>query len=149
MELPATESIVRLLGDKMDYNANAIDKSDIYVEQRRKQATKDLKQALEDGFWKEIEEKLWEALLLFQGFTFKTAKNLEFHYIIKGNEIFFDRKEKSVTRATANLALKKAMELKKSGIQITGPKKLGCFGASYLYPVFIRIGVIDLPVSLC
>jgi hypothetical protein len=124
MELPATESIVRLLGDKMDYNANAIDKSDIYVEQRRKQATKDLKQALEDGFWKEIEEKLWEALLLFQGFTFKTAKNLEFHYIIKGNEIFFDRKEKSVTRATANLALKKAMELKKSGIQITGPKKL-------------------------
>ena len=25
---------------------------------------------------------------------------------------------------------------------VAGPKKLGTFGASYLYPVFVRIGVI-------
>jgi hypothetical protein len=44
--------------------------------------------------------------------------------------------------ATVNLAFKEAIELQENGIKITGPKKLGCFGASYLYPVFIRIGVI-------
>ena len=28
------------------------------------------------------------------------------------------------------------------GENATGPKKLGVFGASYLYPVFVRLGVI-------
>ena len=52
-------------------------------------------------------------------------------------------KEKSVTRATANIALENAVKLQKEGFVITGPKMLRCFGASYLYPVFIRIGVIQ------
>ena len=26
---------------------------------------------------------------------------------------------------------------------ISGPKKLGVFGASYLYPMFLRFGLID------
>lgn len=71
------------------------------------------------------------------------AERLRFYYVIKGNEIFFSRKGKSVTRATANIALETAVKLQKEGFVITGPKKLRCFGASYLYPVFIRIGVIQ------
>lgn len=67
-----------------------------------------------------------------------------YYYTIKGNEMFFTRKEKSVTRATVNIALQTAIKLQKDGIQITGPKMLGCFGASYLYPIFIRIGVISI-----
>jgi hypothetical protein len=109
----------------------------------RKQVVEALKKALETGTHEEIEDVLWETLTLFQEYPFCTAKDLRFSYIIKGNEIFFTRKEKSVTRATVDMALKKAMELQNNGIIITGPKKLGCFGASYLYPVFIRIGVID------
>ena len=31
------------------------------------------------------------------------------------------------------------------GLPITGPKKLGCYGASNLYPVFQRLGVIPAP----
>ena len=73
----------------------------------------------------------------------RTAKGLRFHYSIKGNEIYFSRKEKSVTRATANIALEKTVELQRKGVVITGPKMLRCFGASYLYPIFIRIGVIQ------
>lgn len=41
-----------------------------------------------------------------------------------------DRKEKSITRATVELAYRRAVEL---GENATGPKKLGVFGASYLY----------------
>ena len=37
-------------------------------------------------------------------------------------------------------AFQKALEL---GEKATGPKKLGVFGASYLYPVFVRLGVIN------
>lgn len=90
-----------------------------------------------------VSEILWETLLLFEGYPFITAKGLRYYYTIKGNEVFFTRKEKSVTRATANMAFQTALKLQENGIQITGPKMLGCFGASYLYPIFKRIGVIS------
>lgn len=84
-------------------------------------------------------ENLWAAMAEFEAYPFQTAKGLEFTYRIKGNEMFVDRKDKSITRATVNVAFQKALELRRV---VTGPKKLGCFGASYLYPVFIQIGVI-------
>ena len=68
-----------------------------------------------------MEEILWDALLLYQSYPFKTAKGLKFTYCIKGNEIFVDRKEKSITRATVNMALKNTLEAEDA---ITGPKKL-------------------------
>lgn len=86
------------------------------------------------------EDNLWAALLLFQEYPFYTAKGLKFTYTIRGNEIFFDRKKKSITRATVDLAFQKTIELHR---KVTGPKKLSCFGASYLFPVFIRFGVIE------
>lgn len=85
------------------------------------------------------ENALWSTLVAMQGQPFKTAKGLDFTYTIKGNELFVDRKSKSITRATVMLTYKKTMEL--GGI-VTGPKKLGTFGASYLYPIFMEIGLI-------
>ena len=106
---------------------------DSNIEECRKKALDRLAQDL-------TEENLWRVLELFAGESFKTAKGLEYTYFIKGNEIFFSRKEKSITRSTTNIAFKKALEL--NGI-VKGPKKLGVFGASYIYPIFIRIGVIN------
>lgn len=91
----------------------------------------------------EVSQTLWDTLILFEGYPFVTAKGLRYYYTIKGNEVFFTRKEKSVTRATVNIALQTAIDLQKGGTKITGPKMLGCFGASYLYPIFKRIGVIS------
>ncbi len=108
----------------------------------RKSAVRQLALALDDGNLPHIDEKLWNALVAFEGYPFKTAKGLRYYYTMKGNEIFFSRKEKSVTRASVSIALEKAMELQKTGTRITGPKMLRCFGASYLYPVFQRLGVI-------
>lgn len=87
----------------------------------------------------EQEAALWKLLLYLQGCVFLTAKGLKFTYKIKGGEMFVNRKSKSITQATVFMALHKAMEL--GGIA-AGPKKLGTFGASYLYPIFLRIGVI-------
>lgn len=84
-------------------------------------------------------DRLWEVMGLFEEHPFYTMRNLEFTYIIKGNEMFVNRKEKSITKATVGITLRKALEL--GGI-VSGPKKLGTFGASYLYPIFLYLGII-------
>ena len=89
-----------------------------------------------------LEEVLWDSLVLLDGKSFETAKHLDYSYSIKGYEIFVSRKDKSITRSTVNLSLWNAMELQKSGLPVSGPKKLKTFGASYLYPIFMELGVI-------
>jgi hypothetical protein len=82
-------------------------------------------------------EFLWDAMVAFAGYPFQTyPKGLKFKYEVKGNEIFVNRKKKSITRATVVLAYQnmRKMEIKRA-------KELVTFGASYLYPVFIRLGV--------
>ena len=95
------------------------------------------------------EKYLWEALYLFANYPFQTAKGLKYSYTIKtgrdgeySGEIVFDWKTKSITRATINLAYEKALEIQEKEGYVSGPKKLGVFGASYIYPIFIRLGVI-------
>ena len=85
------------------------------------------------------EDTLWSMLIYLQGCVFLTAKGLKFTYKIKGGEMFVNRKSKSITQATVFMAFRKAMEL---GGTVAEPKKLGTFGASYLYPIFVRLGVI-------
>lgn len=84
-------------------------------------------------------ENLWEAIILFEGYPFRTSKGLKFTYMVHGGEMKISRKERTVTRSSVEIAYKRALE---GGV--TGPKKLGVFGASYLYPVFVRLGVIGL-----
>ena len=124
-----------------------LDNTTKYVEhlrrcRRRKALTHKLKTSISAFDTEHTKDILWETLTAFAEYPFKTAKGLSFTYTVKGNELFFSRKEKSVTRASVNMAFDTAVRLRKEGTKITGPKMLGCFGASYIYPVFIRIGVI-------
>ena len=65
-------------------------------------------------------------------------EGLKFSYKIHGGEMIVDRKAKSITKSSIILAFQKA---RKMGV-VKGPKALGnVFGASYLYPVFLRFGV--------
>ncbi len=46
-------------------------------------------------------ELLWDAMVAFAGYPFQTyPKGLKFKYEVKGNEIFVNRKKKSITKAT-------------------------------------------------
>ena len=120
----------------------------VYVSREREvliaEAVAKLKSDIHEECFEKVEQQLWKTLCLLEDTSFQTAKGLNYFYKIKGNEIFFSRKEKSVTRASVSMALKKALELQKEGIIIKGPKMLKIFGASYIYPVFIKIGVIDI-----
>lgn len=110
---------------------------------------------------------LWKAIIAFQSYPFHTSgrgsrEGVKFTYEVSklttgggrryagetvecyGNEMWITtlpdkvRKEKSISRSTVDLALKNAREK-----EIKGPKALGIPGAgSYLYPMFVRFGVI-------
>ncbi len=84
-------------------------------------------------------DTLWQKIEKEQGKAFYTAKGLEFTYAVRGYELFVDRKKKSLTKATVEMAYNRAKEL---DFIVTGPKKLGVFGASYIYPVFLKLGII-------
>ena len=87
------------------------------------------------------ENEFWERFVACVGREFATMRGLRFTFQVRGNEVFFDRKEKSVTRATVICGYRKARELLDSNGRITSPKQLGVFGASYLLPVLTWLGV--------
>ena len=89
----------------------------------------------------DVDEYLWDAIVAFVDYLFKTETGLSMKYTIEGGEIFFNRKEKSVTRATVMRAFQQARQIQKTEGCVSGTKKLGTFDASYLYSVFLRIGV--------
>ncbi len=94
------------------------------------------------------DDLIWNTLLEHEGQIFHTARGLEYSYHAKSNrfgeqlgELVIDRKEKTITRSTVLMAYQKAMEIQQSEGKVTGPKKLGVFGASYLYPIFLELGI--------
>lgn len=87
-----------------------------------------------------VEKYLWSTIEIFSGYSFTTVKGLRFRYAVNGNEIQINRKKKSITRSSVKVALKVTLEEKGN---ISGPKKLEVFGASYLYSMFLRFGLID------
>ena len=89
----------------------------------------------------DAEECLWDAIVAYAGYRFLTEKGLPLKYTVEGGEVFFNRKEKSVTKSSVMMAFKQARRIQEAEGCVSGPKKLGTFGASYLYPVFLRIGV--------
>ena len=102
---------------------------------------------------------LWRCVVIFQNYPFQTSGRngkgaVEFTYTVSkggrggrhyegesvdgwGNEIWVGiggvKKEKSISRSSVDLAFQKYLEK-----DITGPKQLGVFGASYLLPLFQR-----------
>ena len=109
---------------------------------------------LEKGEWEDI---LWDTFILFQGYPFFTSgrregQGLPFSFYVKigkngdyVREIIFSRREKSktITKSTVHKALMNALEVQKNESCVKGPKRLGTFGASYLYPIFIEFGLIS------
>lgn len=103
---------------------------------------------------------LWNAVVLFQRYTFSTSgrgsrEGVKFKYSVPvdpgksgkqyagesipgyGNEIKIEGREKSIPRSSVDYALKIALEN-----EVSGPKQLKVFGASYLFAIFKRFGLV-------
>ena len=89
----------------------------------------------------DAEQYLWEAIEAYADYSFRTEKGLSMKYTVKGGEIYFDCGEKSVTRSSVMEAFHRARQLQHEKGFVSGPKELKTFGASCLYPVFLRLGI--------
>ena len=133
---------------------------------RRYRATKKLKVAVDTGSIEKISAALWRCVIVFEGYPFSTSgrgsrSGVEYTYQVSrrgsvggrhyagdsvqgyGNELWVvidgEKKEKSISRSTVELGFQKYLELLKTEGAVSGPKKLGVFGASYLLPLFQRV----------
>ena len=97
-----------------------------------------------ENIFSELDQMLWDVLLKHENFAFTTTRELKFKYTIKGGELFVNRKEnsKSLTKSSIFMAFHNAIRLQYQDGFVKGPKKLGTFGASYLYAIFIKFGII-------
>ena len=95
------------------------------------------------------EDNLWQAVIVFQEYPFRTATGLPFCYKIKigkdgeyNRELLIDRREKSKTLSWSNVKLAFENSRLLTGI-IEKPKALGDIrGVSYIYPILWRFGLI-------
>lgn len=99
-------------------------------------------------------EALWNCLVAFQRYPFRTVSGLQFSYTIRigksgelTKELWIDRKEsKSLTWSSIILAYNNAIKIKD---EVGRPKALGDIrGVSYLYPIFWRFGLIRVPEKM-
>lgn len=152
--LPYEKIIYKLDEAGGDVSVNA-DRVRLY--KKRKKAVEKLRTAVANGGnirnAANVHKILWEAVVAFENYPLKTTSGLDFSYTFKtnrlgekGNEIRVSRKEKTITRSTVEMAFDKVMEKRQSGelpVRMSSPKELGVFGASYIYPLFIRFGLIE------
>ena len=98
-----------------------------------------------------LEENLWQAVIAFQEYPFKTATGLPFRYKLKvgkNRELLIDRREKSKSLAWSSVVL--AFEnSKRVSEEVKKPKALGDIrGVSYIYPILWRFGLIRVPEAI-
>lgn len=86
-------------------------------------------------------EVLWDAIKVFSGYFFETADGERFCYSVSGDEILVLKSRESITRVDVNIALEEILESKGEASSL---QKLKAHGARYLYPVFLRFGLIRL-----
>ena len=99
------------------------------------------------------DENLWNAVVAFQDVQFYTVSGLPFKYELKvgrdgsyNKELIVNRREgsKSIVWSSVILAFRKALDM--TGAEVPKPKALGDIrGISYIYPVFYRFGIIEVP----
>ena len=134
--------------EKGVYFPNTADKKKISVgaeRQRRYRAVRKLRT-------EPTEEHLWEVVLLYAGVKFKTYSGLPFSYEIKKGrndeytkELWIDRRENSKSLAWSSVLLALG-HIKKVGEIVERPKALGDIrGVTYIYGMFYRFGLIDVP----
>ena len=130
------------------YFPSTADKGKISVgaeRQRRYRAVRKLRSEL-------TEEHLWETVLLYYGVQFKSYSGLPFTYEIRKDrsgeytkELWIDRREKSKSLAWSSVLLALG-NIKKVGEVVERPKALSDIrGETYIYGMFYRFGLIDMP----
>ena len=130
------------------YYPSTADKEKISVGAERQRRYRAMKRWRADP----TEENFWGVVLAYAGVKFKTYSGLPFSYEVrKGRngehtkELWIDRREKSKSLAWSSVLLALG-SVKEVGAVVGRPKALGDIrGVSYIYGIFYRFGLIDVP----
>lgn len=98
------------------------------------------------------EETLWNCIVAFREYEFKTMTGLPFTYQLKKGrgdtftrELWIDRRESSKSLAWSSVLLA-YKNIGSVGRIVDRPKALGDIrGVSYIYGIFYRFGLIEVP----
>lgn len=82
-------------------------------------------------------ENYWDIITLHQGEIFYTKSGLSFAYQVVGNELFTDRRERSINRKTFGRAI---LRMQEQPGEIRGPKALKLYGAPYIWAILTQLG---------
>lgn len=101
---------------------------------------------------KPCEETLWNCIVAFRGYKFKTLSGLPFTYQLKKGrgdvftkELWIDRRESSKSLAWSSVLLA-YKNIERIGVVVDRPKALGDIrGVSRIYGMFYRFGLIEVP----
>lgn len=88
----------------------------------------------------EREARLWEEVIYLQGCLFTTLNGLDFTYQIRDEVMIINRKEETITRASILQIYSRVCECNGTN---TGSKTIDIHGASYLLPIFRKMGLIE------
>lgn len=101
------------------------------------------------------EETLWECVIAYQKYPFRTVSGLPYQYELKrgrngklNRELMIDRREgsKSLTWSSFRTALNTVLDAGEEQPFMKRPKALGDVrGISYIYPMFFAFGIIKVP----
>ena len=145
LQLSRASVISYLPYEKGVYFPSTVERDKISVGAERQRRYRAVKRLLE----RPSEETLWNCIIAFRGYSFKTLTGLPFSYNIKTGrsgsltkELWIDRREgsKSLSWSSVLLAYKSIREI---GAIVNRPKALGDIrGVSYIYGMFCRFGLI-------
>ena len=138
--------------EKGVYFPDETDSSNISVGAERIRRMRKRNKVLETLLNEQSEDALWAAVIEFQGYKFRTYSGLVFSYSLKKGrgdtytkELFIDRRENSKSLSWSSVLLV-FHNIPSIGSVVDRPKALGDIrGVTYIYAMFYRFGLIDVP----
>ena len=127
--------------------------------EENKESQENLQEKREQALWRlheeRTEEALWDCVVAFQEFEFHTYSGLPYSYHMKygrsgtyTKELWIDRRENSKTLSWSSIKMAFQNCRQISGI-VKRPKALGDIrGISYIYPLFWKFGLIEVPEEI-
>lgn len=131
--LPYSKGIYNMQERSVDADRKMLQRS-------RERACKEFVAELPHMSKQECEQALWGLIKLHEGCIFYTVSGLRYKYKVIDGEIRIDVKKERITKLSVMQAMNKAIEI--SSI-VSGPRKFGVTGNSYVYPILVRFGLIN------
>lgn len=89
----------------------------------------------------EFYDQLWDTICAFQNVTFKCKGNETYTYEVHDDELELKGLNKVFCRNALNYSADKALFLRQHQSHVDRPERLGTIGASYIYPLFEKLGI--------